>query len=61
MEEFQDRLFYGTDICSPRDITHTRVKLGPFMEQGVAEGKLSREAYEKICRGNALRLLEGRW
>ena len=61
MEEFQDRLFYGTDICSPRDITHTRVKLGPFMEQGVAEGKLSREACEKICRGNALRLLEGRW
>ena len=61
MEEFQDRLFYGTDICSPWDITHIRVKLGPFMEQGVAEGKLSREAYEKICRGNALRLLEGRW
>lgn len=61
MEEFQDRLFYGTDICSPRDITHTRVKLGPFMEQGVAEGKLSREACEKICRGNAQRLLEGRW
>lgn len=61
MEEFQDRLFYGTDICSPRDITHTRVKLGLFMEQGVAEGKLSREAHEKICRGNALRLLEGRW
>ena len=61
LEKFQDRLFYGTDICSPRDITHIRVKLGPFMEEGVATGKLSREAYEKICRGNALRLLEGRW
>ena len=61
MEEFQDRLFYGTDICSPWDITHIRVKLGPFMEQGVTEGKLSQRAYEKICRGNALRLLEGRW
>lgn len=61
MEEFQDRLFYGTDICSPLDITHIRVKLGPFMEAGVAAGKLSREACEKICRGNALRLLEGRW
>lgn len=61
MEEFQDRLFYGTDICSPLDITHIRVKLGPFMEQGVAEGKLSPEACEKIGRGNALRLLEGRW
>ena len=61
MEEFRDRLFYGTDICSPLDITHIRVKLGPFMEQGVAEGKLSPEACEKISRGNALRLLEGRW
>lgn len=61
MEEFQDRLFYGTDICSPLDITHIRVKLGPFMEQGVAEGKLSPEACEKISWGNALRLLEGRW
>jgi len=61
MEEFQDRLFYGTDICSPLDITHIRVKLGPFMKQGVAEGKLSAKAEEKICRSNALRLLEGRW
>lgn len=61
MEEFRDRLFYGTDICSPLDITHIRVKLGPFMEQGVAEGTLSPEACEKISRGNALRLLEGRW
>ena len=61
MEEFRDRLFYGTDICSPLDITHIRVKLGPFMEQGVTEGKLSPEACEKISRGNALRLLEGRW
>lgn len=61
LEEFQDRLFYGTDICSPRDMTHIRVKMGPFLEEGVARGKLSKQAWEKICRGNALRLLEGRW
>ena len=61
LEEFQDRLFYGTDICSPRDISHIRVKMGPFLEDGVARGKLSPQACEKICWGNALRLLEGRW
>ncbi len=61
MEEFQDRLFYGTDICAPGDINHIRVKMGPFMEEGVAAGKLSRAAYEKIGRLNALRLLEGEW
>ena len=61
LEEFQDRLFYGTDICSPNDITHIRVKMGPFLEEGVASGKLSLQACEKICWRNAQRLLEGRW
>ena len=61
LEEFQDRLFYGTDICSPLDISHIRVKMGPFLDDGVASGKLSAQAREKICWGNALRLLEGRW
>ena len=61
LEEFQDRLFYGTDICSPNDITHIRVKMGPFLEEGVASGKLSLQACEKICWRNAQRLVEGRW
>lgn len=61
MEEFQDRLFYGTDICSPNDITHIRVKMGPFLEEGVASGKLSLQACEKISWRNAQRLLEGKW
>ena len=61
MEEFQDRLFYGTDICSPNDIAHIRVKMGPFLEEGVASGKLSLQACEKISWRNAQRLLEGKW
>jgi predicted TIM-barrel fold metal-dependent hydrolase len=61
LEEFQDRLFYGTDICSPNDITHIRVKMGPFLEEGVASGKLSLQACEKICWRNAQRLVEGKW
>lgn len=58
IEEFQDRLFYGTDICSPNDIYDFRVKLGPFLDEAVQNDKISYEAYVKICRDNALKLLE---
>ena len=58
LEEFQDRLFFGTDIASPRNITDMRVKTGPFLDEAMQNGKISYEAYYKICRGNALALLE---
>ena len=45
----------------PNDITHIRVKMGPFLEEGVASGKLSLQACEKISWRNAQRLLEGKW
>jgi len=57
LEEFQDRLFYGTDICAPENIHHPMLKLAEFLDQGVLTGKLSYTAYEKISRGNALKLL----
>lgn len=58
MEEFQDRLYYGTDICSPEDIYDDRVKLSAFLDDGMLSGKLSYEAYYKISRGNAEKLLK---
>ncbi len=58
MEEFQDRLFFGTDICDPRNITSPMLKLSSFLDEAVESGKISYSAYEKISRGNALRLLE---
>ena len=57
MEEFKDRLYYGTDICDPQNISSPMLKLARFLDDGVSDGKLSYEAYYKISRGNALELL----
>ena len=53
MEEFQDRLFFGTDICTAAQ----RIGLSQWLDDKCAEGKISQAAYEKISRGNAERLL----
>lgn len=53
MEEFQDRLFFGTDICNvPQDLP-----LVPFFNSLRAEGQLSPRAWEKIAWRNADKLL----
>jgi predicted TIM-barrel fold metal-dependent hydrolase len=53
LEEFQDRLLFGTDICSPRD----KLDLIPFLNEAVEKGRISRAAYEKICYRNAEKIL----
>ena len=53
MEEFQDRLYFGTDICDPRN----EFALSGYLDDAVMSGKLSQQAYEKISRENALKLL----
>lgn len=53
LEEFQDRLLFGTDICDPRN----RLDLIFFLNEAAERGYISREAYEKICYRNAERLL----
>jgi len=58
LEEFQDRIFYGTDICDPRNITNPMLKLSAFLDEAVDTGRISEAAYLKISRGNALALLE---
>lgn len=57
IEEFQDRLFYGTDICDPRNITNPMLGLAGFLDEAVLTGKISQSAYEKVSRLNALELL----
>lgn len=57
LEEFQDRLYYGTDICAPQNINSPMIKLASFLDDGMLSGKLSYEAYYKITRGNAEKLL----
>lgn len=53
MTEFQDRLFFGTDLCS----LGMAVPLPELMIRWRDEGKISQEVFEKIARGNAKRLL----
>ena len=59
LDEFQDRLFYGTDICQPFNRNEPLfLGLRDFLSNALHEGHLSREAYEKITHGNAERLLD---
>ena len=57
IEEFQDRLYFGTDICSTAD-TGDGLGLSAFLDEAMMKGKISYRAYERVCRGNALDLLE---
>jgi len=53
LEEFQDRLYFGTDICHP----DTDTPLVDFLLDLRAAGKISEEIFHKVARGNAVRLL----
>lgn len=57
LEEFQDRILFGLDICAPQN-SGLRIRQGVFLDDAMQQGKISYGAYEKICRGNALDLLE---
>ncbi len=58
LEEFQDRLYFGTDFTDPRQIDHPFAGLSGWMDQAYEGGNISRTVYEKVCRKNALQLLE---
>ena len=58
IEEFQDRLFYGTDICQPSNRKISMFfGLRDFLNEALAEKHISKDAYEKITHLNAERLL----
>ena len=52
LERYADRLFFATDMVN-RDMVFP---LGQWLDELVSSGRLSREAYEKIIRGNAQRI-----
>ncbi|MFA6108962.1 MAG: amidohydrolase family protein [Candidatus Latescibacterota bacterium] len=53
LEEFSERVLYGTDICWPGQ----EVKQSQFLLDGLAAGKLSQAAFDRIGRLNAEGLL----
>ena len=57
MTEFQDRLFFGTDICDPRNAGSDMLLLAGFLDEAMEQDKISYDAYYKVSRGNALKLL----
>lgn len=61
IDEFHERIFFGTDISSPATINETAVEMSEFLDEGYRSGNISRTAYENICRENALRLLTGEY
>lgn len=60
LEEFQDRIYYGADICLADCFENPLTKLPDFLDKAMENGKISYQAYKKICRDNALRLLSGK-
>lgn len=57
MEEFQDRLYFGLDFVLYEDLGGPYNQQNRFLDDAVTAGNISYETYVKICRGNALRLL----
>jgi hypothetical protein len=53
LNEFQDRLLFGTDICAP----DTPTPLVDFLLELRVSGKLSETVFRKVARENAVRLL----
>ena len=54
LEEFKDRLYFGTDICAPENKNEPFLQLSRWLDDAVEAGNISREAYNKISRENAI-------
>ena len=53
LNEFQDRLLFGTDICAPQTMT----PLVDFLIKFRDSGKISKQVFQKIARENAKMIL----
>jgi len=54
MEKYQDRLLFGTDICSPKN-DHRHAE---FLRNSLKAGKISQATFEKIAWKNINRILK---
>jgi len=53
IEELQDKLYFGTDICCVKN----DMRLSYWLDDMLAQGRISEKAYRKVSRENALKLL----
>jgi predicted TIM-barrel fold metal-dependent hydrolase len=54
INEFKDRLLFGTDLCRPDQ----KIPLAQFLINLVEKGKISKTTFNKIARENAKKLLD---
>lgn len=54
LNEFQDKLLFGTDICAPDQ----NLPMAGFLIELKNEGAISEDVFKKISRKNAIRLLD---
>ena len=54
LEEFKDRVMFGTDICSPKNY----FPLSKWLDEKHADGCIPDDVYYQVCRGNAIRELK---
>lgn len=52
IEKNQDRLMFATDMVN----VNMSFPLGKWLDEAVVAGKISEEAYRKVCRENAIRV-----
>ena len=57
LNEFQDRLMFGTDICAP-ETADLCLKLIALLEKLRGENRISEEVFNKVARENIIRILE---
>ena len=57
LEEFQDQLLFGTDVCRPSNRDDVLVNLKNFLEDARAQNKINQETFNKVTHGNAQRIL----
>ena len=58
LNEFQDRLMFGMDLCQPQAERSFKPLLPPYLKELRDSGEISNEVFEKVARGNAIRELK---
>ena len=54
LNTFRDKMMFGCDFCAPWDTS----RLAMWLDEKYTEGALSEEVYWKVCRENAVRILQ---
>jgi len=58
LERFQDKLFFGTDICHTSQIEDDKIPHATYLRDALAAGKISQQCFDKIAEENAIRVFD---